>query len=257
MEYSLQENTDNLLDNFQIHRRKLIENFSDSDSDNEFKEYICLGTFCQETSEIIVSDPMFTFEKNTYENIAWNVNVYLNNVKPGKWLSWIHVDEKTCRNSELISVYDSDLLDNDDYFMEYDSNKYEWELYEQSDIGVDSGMAGIYDLKYFRKDEFVNIPQLNLKKYDNDGEKWYNMNSYITQHDQNDAGIVPFGVVSMSGYGDGMYDLMICKNNDQIVGIKILFITNENRKMYEAVLEKLVEDDKKKYNECDSCGEDE
>lgn len=59
---------------------------------------------------------------------------------------------------------------------------------------------------------------------------WYEMCCDKTLSDQG-AGVIPGGVVSRSGYGDGGYDCFIQKDKSgQIVGVKIVFISEEEFK---------------------------
>lgn len=70
-----------------------------------------------------------------------------------------------------------------------------------------------------------------------DGDRWYDVNCANTlgvynqpgkyhKDDINErlGGVIPFGVVSQSGYGDGGYPCHVAKENGKIVGIKITFI---------------------------------
>jgi hypothetical protein len=73
------------------------------------------------------------------------------------------------------------------------------------EVGVDSGTAGIYDLKDFPNDS-----------NDRDGL------SVQTTHTMN---TVKYGATSSSGIGDGIYNVYTYKDNDgKIIGVKILFV---------------------------------
>ena len=112
------------------------------------------------------------------------------------------------------------------------------------DIGVDSGQAGIYDKEYYEKhhtpklDESWYDKQFNLiYQYDIDGNKYIepyliinketNKPEWISSGQERREGIVMGGkgVVSLSGFGDGSYNLYARKNKEgQIIGLRINFI---------------------------------
>jgi hypothetical protein len=41
------------------------------------------------------------------------------------------------------------------------------------------------------------------------------------------AGVIPFGVVSSSGMGDGTYICEVAKENDEVVAIQVTFLEEE------------------------------
>ena len=76
-------------------------------------------------------------------------------------------------------------------------------------VGVDSGQMGIYDNDYFSSTR--------------NNEEWYKNVCQITIDE--DAGCLgDKAVVSSSGYGDGMYDVLVAKEKGIITGIKVKFI---------------------------------
>ena len=75
-----------------------------------------------------------------------------------------------------------------------------------SEVGVDSGQAGIYDDEAFHSED----------------ENWYDKNCNITV--KNKAGVLDGGCVSRSGYGDGDYPAYVVRRNNKVVGVRIKFI---------------------------------
>lgn len=75
-------------------------------------------------------------------------------------------------------------------------------------VGVDSGQMGIYDSDYFSSTR--------------DNEEWYKNVCQITDEEAGCLG--DKAVVSLSGYGDGMYDVLVAKEKGVITGIKVKFI---------------------------------
>lgn len=57
------------------------------------------------------------------------------------------------------------------------------------------------------------------------GEPWYNANCDILSKM---AGVIPYGTVSSSGFGDGSYYCYYIEDNSEIVAIKIVFINPQN-----------------------------
>lgn len=168
-----------------------------------------IGSYEQKSDQVIVSDPSYDYDPREHmpNSKLMKLNVVIINVMKGNWNAYVTVlENEKDRNAELISIHENE---NICYIKEN-----QWIKIDE--IGVDSGQAGIYDLKYFQ----------NLPKYTKDS--WYKMNSEITLKEPNYAGVIPHGAVSSSGYGDGLYPVYIIKNkNGKITAIKINFIFEE------------------------------
>lgn len=99
-----------------------------------------------------------------------------------------------------------------------------WETCE-FEVGVDSGQAGIFDEAHYKDDSIFNS---GLQPKSDYGERWYSYCCDLTLSRLR-AGILPFGVVSTSGYGDGGYECITHKNDDgQVDFIFIVFICDED-----------------------------
>lgn len=183
-----------------------------------------VGSFTVENG-LIISDPSYNFNPNKINNDSFKIQEYFpkEQVKQGEWDSYVEYDEESGRVAMLRAFHSSlikEILAGD------------WKPCEGF-IGVDSGQAGIYDSKYFKQDSVVG--DYPLAKYimdlDKKGEKWYAMCCQQTYDESNfskRAGIIPYGVVSGSGYGDGAYDYGVCKKNGLICGIEILYLFKYN-----------------------------
>lgn len=94
--------------------------------------------------------------------------------------------------------------------------------------GVDSGQFGFFDKLHYRNDESAkDLPKHNFgDNWDNqDGDSWYRSCCELTLSDEQ-WGILPFGVVSTSGYGDGSYLVEGIKNsNSKYIAIGVTFIS--------------------------------
>jgi hypothetical protein len=159
-----------------------------------------LGTFEVSGSKIRVSDPC-------YDRDVWCAGI-LENCAPGGWsASLLMSDEGTwgTRVKELI-------IRHQDWMSENPT--------EKSDVhaGVDSGQCGFWDDALYPDGE---------RRYD--AGEWYHTVSQLTFDEVNPrtryGGVISFGALSQSGYGDGGYNVYVDRNSlGQIVAAKIDYI---------------------------------
>jgi len=99
------------------------------------------------------------------------------------------------------------------------------------EVGVDSGQLGIYDIKHFKDDDLISklfdtgkaCRILDLSS-DSDlpGDKWYWFQCVRTLVEK--ASIIPYGVVSSSGYGDGNYPIEVWEDKlGRVIKINVKF----------------------------------
>jgi len=136
-----------------------------------------IGIFHITSGDVIISDPC-------YEKGIWCQGV-LHNVMKGEWKAYLleSDNDDDIRVAELIVVK-----------KEYDMKDIDTWIESNFPIGVDSGQCGIFDKSLYPNGET--------------GEYGYNDTFYgkccnITELDG--GGVLEFGVVSSSGYGDGGY----------------------------------------------------
>lgn len=168
------------------------------------------------SSNVRVSDPC-------YDDSVW-CKTRLTDVYPGEYNVYTETSDEG-RISRLTVIHKG-------YIMECmgESN---W--VEHSEIGVDSGQAGIFCETTYRNDEIVpsiTTPEsdFSLGNYrkDETGEEWYEAMCKFTL-DKEQWGVYDTGVVSSTGYGDGGYPLEVVRNDDeQIVGMRITYIFPED-----------------------------
>jgi len=93
------------------------------------------------------------------------------------------------------------------------------------EVGVDSGQAGIFDAKYYRDDSvFGSDKPMFEVGITEPGGVWYGFCCDVTLSNEL-AGIIPYGVVSSSGYGDGRYWCVYYTDTDDfVVKVTIQFI---------------------------------
>jgi hypothetical protein len=92
------------------------------------------------------------------------------------------------------------------------------------EVGVDSGQAGIFDDAHYQ-DNTVFEPGMKCRQ--KFGDLWYSYCCNLTLSPIQ-GGVLPFGAVASSGYGDGSYDCTIHKNFDGKVDfVFIVFISDD------------------------------
>lgn len=217
------------------------------------EKYIYLGSFDIESGQIVVSDPSYEFEKE--KKSAWNLNKFIPNAKKGKWNAWVYQHEYKKggkRNARLYAIHSS-IINKDQIPDNIKNNKWEKNTgvnaSQITDLGVDTGQMTISDLKHYRKDTDVTTQKvadfIDFDPKDPAGEKWYAMICSTNDfHNPSNGGIIPFGVTSSSGWGDGMYKLYsITDKNKEVTGLEIIFIEDGEVGCYENEIKKTVKND--------------
>ncbi len=90
--------------------------------------------------------------------------------------------------------------------------------------GVDSGQMGIYDARHFMNENSVEPPLQDFGE--SSYARWYLMCCNRTLNDVG-AGLIPHGVVSSSGWGDGRYPVRVSEHDGKVNHIEITFIEDE------------------------------
>ncbi|PFN82201.1 SMI1/KNR4 family protein [Bacillus sp. AFS076308] len=147
-----------------------------------------LGTFMVESGKLIVTDPYYKVDEEA------ELQIVLLNVKNGNWTASIsYTPDEVVKN---LFVF---------YGEKKPSGK--WHVCDKQ-IGVDSAQAGIFDFKTFGRNEAIQFDEV------------------VASDAQ--GGVVSDGAVSMSGYGDGMYEVKVKYNiSKKVVGVMIDFVDEE------------------------------
>lgn len=159
------------------------------------------GNFTLGTSARI-SDPC-------YDSNTWCAGT-LHKVLPGKWEAFIERDSETDRIGHLWARHSSHAtLKREDINLRTDI-----------DVGVDAGLAGIYDLDYFNQ---YHKPKKDDQE-DPEHYTWYRTN--IIRFGKKDYKVIDDKcVISCTGWGDGSYICNIAKDDqDNIVGIHLDYL---------------------------------
>lgn len=126
---------------------------------------------------------------------------------PGKWYVFIRKSQSALgenRVSNLIAIHL-------DYYKEFKRNPMNDK--ENLYCCVDSGTCGIFDKNYFEK--YHNEDGVDDKWYDDNIISNVYKDSFITDN---------LGVISSSGFGDGIYNVFAEYKNDRAFAIRINFI---------------------------------
>ena len=180
------------------------------------------------SNKVIVSDPCYSIP-------TWCQTV-LTDVLPGRYISQVNEDPETDRCAELLVIHE-------DYYQKH------LDYFDHSSCGVDSGQLGIFDAASYRNDAAaadISTPRINftISGDAQDGDAWYEKMCKITLGEPLQYGAYDTGVVSSSGWGDGMYPLQVARNDGgQIVAMLVTFIDLEVQEAEDEEDEELVEDD--------------
>ena len=166
------------------------------------------------SSNVRVSDPCYTDD-------VW-CKTQLKNVLPGAYdCSVSRSDEGVWGNriSGITAIHE-----------DFVSQDIEWQYH--SDIGVDSGQAGIFCETSYRNDkeaERITTPDIDFAMEESqEGDAWYNKMCRFTLSN-NHYGAYDTGIVSSSGLGDGSYPLYVAYDrNNYIIAMKIDYLLDED-----------------------------
>ena len=177
------------------------------------------------SGKMVCSDPC-------YELDTWCLGV-IDNVKNGKWEAGIETSNEGSWGQRIsyLWVYNVEAVINNP------SIRNQIEAFGGHTLpfsfGVDSGQFGFFDFANYRNDESAK----DLKKYDfggdfnspkENGEEWYRACCELTLGTEN-WGVIPFGAVSSSGYGDGSYEVRGIKDaNGEYVAFCVEYIGQDD-----------------------------
>ena len=187
-----------------------------------------LGVFNVESGGLAVSDPGYALISDVDPNSIRRVEKCLN----GKWRAELVVKTfKTGSYGE--SDFQSELWVMHESIS--DPAKLTWSL-ESSDVGVDTGTAGIWDAGHFHdkntvpKDMFWTSGETKGKPTPSVPRDLWVSWCYELVKAPNFADVMTFGAVSSSGRGDGGYPLFVARDTaGNAVAAKIVFIDDSGK----------------------------
>jgi hypothetical protein len=160
---------------------------------------------------MVCSDPCYSLD-------TWCMGI-VENVKNGTWLASIETSDEGDWGVRIatLEVRHNDFKDTNLKFVD--------ELPFTG--GVDSGQFGFFDKEFYRNDESAkDLPKYGFgDEFDKEsGDIWYRACCDLTLGKER-WGVLPNGVVSSSGYGDGSYGVFGEKNAEgEYVAFKVVFI---------------------------------
>jgi len=173
-----------------------------------------LGQFENISGRFAISDPCYDID-------VW-CRGELSGVKKGMWNAEVGIYDAGDWGKKVALLIVTHVDYDDDAEGDYISKIADFE------VGVDSGQAGIFDVSHYRDDSVFDDGAVE----DGQAEKggiWYDHCCSITLDPTNHAGIIPYGAVSSSGYGDDGYDCTFwLDSNNEIIKVVITFIVKED-----------------------------
>ncbi|WP_342379540.1 DUF4241 domain-containing protein [Myxococcus stipitatus] len=178
-----------------------------------------LGKFLMVSGQMRVSDPWY--EKAPPGSVFDLSRVLA--VRNGQWQAAVHFTDEGrngIRVAELVALH-----------VTTQAKSLKWSP-EVLTVSVDSGMAGFCDDQYFRDVNQVPrwyVPQ-RLGPKPKVGDAW---SDYVTEEliSEREAKIIPFGVLSHTGEGDGTYDVHVARGADgRIEGVRLIYLKGEDPK---------------------------
>lgn len=147
-------------------------------------EQIRIGEFEVTGDALVISDPC-------YEPGTWCMGHILD-AKPGIWEAFIGMyhDKDFGDRVAYLAAYHKDCPDKSALKR----------LPAEFEVGVDSGQAGIFDRAHYQDPSVIGDDSVFISD-----DRWYDACCKQTCHTPRHAGVIPYGAVSQSGYGDGGY----------------------------------------------------
>jgi hypothetical protein len=175
------------------------------------------------SGKMVCSDPC-------YDLGTWCQGV-IDNVKNGKWEADIANSNEGDWGHRISHLW----VFNVEAVINNPSIKREIETFKGHTLpfsfGVDSGQFGFFDHANYRNDESAK----ELKKYEfgddfdnKEGDTWYRACADLTLG-KDSWGVIPFGAVSSSGFGDGSYEVRGIKDsNGEYVAFCVEYIGQDD-----------------------------
>ena len=190
-------------------RKELFVNTFDETS-------LSIGSFEVASRELIVTDPGYWFG-------SWFMGA-LKPVRAGRWnagISMVDTGEWGGYVSKLTIWHESAPEIGDLRKAKADFK-----------VGADSGQAGFFDAAHYRKRSSLDAAP--AETWSNGKDVWYDRCCEITLS-RTQAGVLPYGAVTSSGFGDGSYYCYYFTNETgEILRAEIEFITEEELAAYES-----------------------
>ncbi len=169
-----------------------------------------IGKFRVVSGRVVISDPCYEIE-TCCQGI-------LEKVRKGEWRCQVSISREVYSDgcvTDLIALRPSAL----------DIGNAKWTEETSFEVGVDSGQAGIFDMAHYRDDRVAQSVEHLSHEIICPEEPWYSLCCDRTSGSEIGAGVIPYGVVSSSGFGDGSYRCFTQRDREgYVTAIRIVFI---------------------------------
>jgi hypothetical protein len=171
------------------------------------------------SGKIVASDPCYTLD-------TWCMGV-IDNVRNGTWFAHVDTSDEGSwgkRISALVVYHADNLNTNPNILSQYP-------IMPKLPFvgGVDSGQFGFFDHDAYRNDDAITS-DIQLWDYtiEEPGDKFYSACCKQTIEGES-WGVLPFGAVSSSGFGDGSYQILGEKNSyGEYIAFAVIYINDNN-----------------------------
>jgi len=170
-----------------------------------------LGTFEVESGKLFVVDPGYPPEKPGVSELA----EVIPHARKGTWsfaVVYVNAGQAGVRCAELRARHAS--LPS--------TQGLKWRR-QQGLVGVDSGQAGVFDAGYYHEKQIVPKNKVWKEKPLDPDDLWYSLCCEVTLGNAQ-AGVIPFGGVSSSGFGDGAYEWDSVEAGGEVVAVRVIFL---------------------------------
>jgi hypothetical protein len=161
-----------------------------------------LGEFTVVSGTLVVTDP-------SYERTKSPIQAVLHRALRGPWkarLLSLEIDDDTVPAMLLASHAEHPCPPDEAIWSE---------VSDLLGVGVDSAQAGIFDLQHYRDEAIAPATAA-------DESAWYAM-VCAAQRQRAGGGVVPYGCVARSGFGDGLYPCWTVNFEGRVVGVAVSF----------------------------------
>jgi hypothetical protein len=169
------------------------------------------------SGKIVLSDPSYT--------LGTRGQGVVDKVKNGEWVADVEFVVAWGKRISTLTAHHKNFPASSDEIQEYGKLL-------TFDGGVDSGQFGYFDFDGYRKDETIKDIERVCNSNEHiicANEPWYSICCDRTLGKEQ-WGVIPLGVISTSGYGDGSYSTFGIKNDDgEYVGFTTIFINFKER----------------------------
>lgn len=188
------------------------------------KTSIPLGTFSISSGVLVATDPGYDLGTARTPGLG----TVIEGCRDGTWIAVLtkkrFQNENWSIPSELLVYHES--INN--------SATLEWKEIPEG-LGADTGQVGIWEMKHFHNHSLVptdikwTFGTENRPEPADPDDLWYSWCCELT-NSENEASLMPHGIVSRSGYGDGGYPVFASRDaGGHIVALLVRFVDDKGR----------------------------